>query len=156
MDRIDKIKMAIDKGIEFNRENGKIYGVRGNEIKPHKNGYIKITMTNNKKVVCLQGHHFVWYLEYGEVPDYIDHIDGSRSNNKIENLRSVTMQENSFNRKNVTGVSYHKGNKMYRAHITYNNKYIHLGYFNNLDDAKSAYMLAKAKYHNIKNKKIKQ
>lgn len=46
-------------------------------------------------------HRIIWELFNGVIPDnmQIDHIDGDRSNNNIENLRLVLKDENSRNRR---------------------------------------------------------
>lgn len=56
-------------------------------------------------------HRVVWEIHYGEIPDdmYIDHLDGDKSNNKLNNLRLVTKSLNSRNSKapstNTTGIA---------------------------------------------------
>jgi hypothetical protein len=87
-------------------------------------------------------HRLVFMYFHGYMPKYIDHIDGDRSNNKIENLRECTNQQNSFNAsisKNntsgVRGVSWDKERKKWEAKCTMNRKTIHLGRFESLDDA---------------------
>lgn len=45
-------------------------------------------------------HRVAWALHNNEQPKEIDHIDGDKSNNSIENIRSVTRSENIMN--NVT------------------------------------------------------
>ncbi len=76
---------------------------------------------------------------------YCDHIDGNGLNNKSENLRPVTKQQNSMNsvvvRKNNTGfvgVSMSKTKRKFRAHITIDNKFCHLGYYSKIEDALAA------------------
>lgn len=46
-------------------------------------------------------HRVVWELAYGPIPDgmCIDHIDGDRSNNRLSNLRLVTLSVNQRNAK---------------------------------------------------------
>lgn len=61
-------------------------------------------------------HRLAWLYTYGCWPDNIDHINGNRSDNRIENIRSVSAHENTKNQKirsdntsGFTGVSYYKG-----------------------------------------------
>lgn len=55
-------------------------------------------------------HRVVWQLHYGEIPNgsEIDHIDGDRYNNKVENLRLVSPKRNKRNsgmyKSNTSGV----------------------------------------------------
>ena len=49
-------------------------------------------------------HCLIWMWYYGEDIPYhleIDHIDNDRDNNRIENLRLVTHEENQLNRKDT-------------------------------------------------------
>ena len=55
-------------------------------------------------------HRLVYLMHYGYMPEFIDHIDGNPSNNRIENLRPTTLMQNSWNQKNrKTNTSGHKG-----------------------------------------------
>jgi hypothetical protein len=79
----------------------------------------------------------------------IDHIDRDRTNNKLDNLRLVTYQQNNFNRSKVNGYAWHKQTKKWRARIHLNEKDIHLGLFDTKAEARAAYLAAKEKYHII-------
>lgn len=52
-------------------------------------------------------HRLIWKMVTGDDPNIIDHINGVRSDNRIENLRSVTIAENrrnlAMNRRNTSG-----------------------------------------------------
>ena len=83
-----------------------------------------------------------------------DHIDTDKLNNRKSNLRTCTTAENSRNcklSKNNTsgykGVSWDKAKRKWAADIMRNYKYIHLGYFEDKEDAADAYNEAALKYH---------
>mgnify|MGYP001564998521 CR=1 FL=1 len=86
----------------------------------------------------------------------VDHRNGNGLDNKKENLRLATNQQNQFNRtyqKNnnlrIKGVYWCKLMKKFNARIHINNKRIKLGYFNVLGDADSAYRIAEEKYFGV-------
>lgn len=71
-----------------------------------KFNYLRGTI-NYKSVLA---HRLAWLLVHKEWPElYLDHIDGNGSNNKINNLRLATAQENQRNRKTTLGSSKYKG-----------------------------------------------
>lgn len=84
-------------------------------------------------------------LEFENKEQHIDHINGIRDDNRLENLRIVSQQQNKWNLKNIKGYRL-KGNK-YEAKIGVNNKQIHLGYYNTEEEARQAYLDAKSIYH---------
>lgn len=95
----------------------------------------------------LYAHRIAWYMTYGRIPKggQIDHINGSRADNRIENLREVTNQENHKNRKKpsdntsgVVGVTWDKGSKKWRADIKVDCKNKYLGMFDDFDEAAKA------------------
>lgn len=99
-------------------------------------------------------HRVIFMMHYGFFPLMVDHIDGDKLNNKIENLRAVTALENARNSKKqknnssgFKGVYFDNQIKKFRSSITVLNKTIHLGNFNNIKDAANAYSIASKKYH---------
>ena len=90
-------------------------------------------------------HRLVWLYIHGEpVPIQIDHIDGNRSNNRIDNLRPATPGQNQANKVvssqsmlGIKGVQAYKGS--FRAHIRLNGKGMHLGTFPTIEEATAAY-----------------
>lgn len=74
----------------------------------------------------------------------IDHINGNGLDNRKENLRATSALENSRNKsKQKNTSSKYKGvtkvSNGWKAHISINNKDIHIGYFKTEDDAARAY-----------------
>ena len=60
------------------------------------NGYLRTDMDGKKYYV----HRLVWLYHNGPCEHHlIDHIDGNKTNNKIENLRMATFSENQANYK---------------------------------------------------------
>ena len=57
------------------------------------NGYHYVTY----KRKGVPTHRAIWMWVHGEVPDHIDHVDGDKTNNALENLRSVGRSENMLN-----------------------------------------------------------
>lgn len=100
-----------------------------------------------------RAHHLAWLYEYGSLPTgQLDHINGVRTDNRIENLREVTSQENSKNAKlyttNSTGFrGTGRSGKGYRAFITVSYKSIHLGCFQTLEEAIAARLKAEKLYN---------
>jgi hypothetical protein len=59
-----------------------------------RDGYTVISVNGDSFLA----HRLIWFITYGEFPDnFIDHVDGGRSNNRIENLRDVTRTVNNQN-----------------------------------------------------------
>ena len=112
-------------------------------------GYVRIKIDGK----LYRGHRLAWLYVYGKFPkDQIDHINGIRNDNRIENLRECNGSQNQQNRviKNnnmckATGVDFRKG--LFRARISVNKKTITLGLFKDVEKAKEAYLNAKNHYH---------
>jgi len=106
---------------------------------PSKHGYIGIAIFYKH----YWAHRLAWIYMYGEFPQKgIDHINHSRSDNRIINLRSANQIENSRNQKlslanrsGVTGVHWHKSANKWVAQITVNSKPVYLGLFTDKNDA---------------------
>jgi hypothetical protein len=66
----------------------------------NSHGYILVMVDK----VHLKAHRIVWALENGKWPEgQIDHINGIRHDNRIENLRDVPPIVNARNRRDLTG-----------------------------------------------------
>ena len=83
----------------------------------------------------------------------IDHINHNTLDNRKSNLRICTIQQNGFNQSlsninssGVKGVNFHKASGKWRAFIKYNRKNIHLGLFENKEEAIEIRKRAEIKY----------
>ena len=102
------------------------------------NGYKKVTIFQKKYYV----HQLVYLMQYGYIPKLIDHINGNRQDNTINNLRESNKSLNACNSKTpVTNTSGHKGvtwckkTKKWFARLQFEKKHIHLGSFDDLEFA---------------------
>jgi hypothetical protein len=116
-------------------------------------GYMYINLMQTQYLA----HRLVYAWHYGNDlgDNQIDHIDGDKCNNRIENLRLATEVENGQNRgkqKNNTtgfkGVTYSKHDKKYQAQIHSKGKTIFLGYYETPELASAAYVSAANNRHN--------
>ena len=142
-----KLMLFKERGWTYNPDTGDIFSHTGRIIKgKNSSGYIQCNLGTGKSITSVEAHRLAWFLTHDEVPNIIDHIDRDITNNKLSNLRNVTLQKNQFNR-DGKGYRYHKGS--YNAYIGVDSKTIHLGCFKTEDEAKQAYLDAKIKYHII-------
>lgn len=105
-----------------------------------KIGYRQITIFYKR----YYAHRLAWFYVHGKWPaKEIDHINGNRSDNRIENLRDISHNENMMgfkkfscaNTSGYTGVYWEKRCGKWQAKTVVRRKQIHLGYF---DDPKKA------------------
>lgn len=117
------------------RNRGKVAGTL------NKDGYVQILF----KGESFKAHRIVWFLNVGTISDLeIDHINGNRSDNRIENLRLVTPKQNQMNRLEHRnglpfGTSKVQGGKYYQAKL-------HGKYLGNFKTREAAANMA-AKYY---------
>ena len=90
-------------------------------------------------------HRIAWLISYGRWPEGdVDHINGDKSDNRLENLRDVPRWLNVHNggvrRDSGSGVRgvWRAANGRWRAYIRLHGKTKHLGYFGSLQEAADA------------------
>lgn len=95
-------------------------------------GYWMIKFRFNRRCVHVMEHRLIWFFHNGKLPDEIDHINGVRDDNRIENLRSVNRYGNAQNLKShrdgkLWGVTWESG--AWRARFRLGETQIHVGRF---------------------------
>ena len=93
-------------------------------------------------------HRLIWIWHYGNDPDTIDHINRTRTDNRIENLRDVSMSINHMNRCDThrvhnlpRGITLVPGGvqKKYKAQRRVNGKQTFIGVYETPNEAAIAY-----------------
>lgn len=145
----------------YDSESGKLYwakktgrGTRlGHEVGNIADGYRQTSFKKNKLLV----HRIIWKLVYGTDPSELDHINGDRADNRIENLRSIDRSKNTRNKKlwskNSTGqYGVVKHSQVgWIAQIGVNGETKYLGWYKTKKEAIEARKAAEIKYGYHKN-----
>lgn len=162
------------RNLDFNDyfvyRNGKLYhrfsrggSLAGSEAgTDHGNGYFVVSIEYSH----FYRHRVVWEMFNGPIPDglFINHINGIRGDDRLENLELVTqaLNNSSIKRKNlnvnntsgVTGVCYCNARNKWKAFIDHNGKTYRLGSFDLLEDAVVARKKAEKEIASGKNPSI--
>jgi hypothetical protein len=111
----------------------------------NQHGYCRVSVGNKMMSIHRIVAHLFLDLDIEKQENQVDHIDGNKSNNRIENLRIVTNRENSSNREShrngrLVGCSFIKKTNKWKSQIRVNKKRIFLGYFDTELEAHEAYI----------------
>lgn len=119
---------------------------------PHNRGYWSIRLADGRFLA----HRLAWLYMTGEWPkNAIDHINGSKSDNRWTNLRDVSQSANMQNlkgpmgasRSGLLGVAWHARDRKWIAQINAHGIHHYIGSFADKADASAAYLAAKARLH---------
>lgn len=135
----------------FNRGTRKCAGsVAGSR---HRDGYQHVKVGPRTFMV----HRIAWIMHHrARIPDgaQIDHKNNLKSDNRIENLRLATDQQNKQNRptrrtsrSGLKGATLHRASGLWAATIKANKTRHHLGYFKTPEEAHEAYKEAAGRLH---------
>ena len=142
--KVFRIRNGNLERINYHYTNGKWAVV--NNKKNHTGGYCQVRF--NVRMVLY--HVIVWILSTGkDIPQGmdIDHINGNKIDNRIDNLRIVTHRVNMQNRKThragrLVGASYRKGHNDWQSKIVIDKTSIKIGYYKTEQEAHEAYKIA--------------
>jgi hypothetical protein len=150
----------VAKILDYNPKTGKFFR-RVNTSPNGRIGDVKGYTTKRKYRKTSVGgiqfydHQLAWLLFYLKWPEkQIDHINGNKQDNRILNLREVTVSQNALNRSHQANsktkhkcINWKTDRKKYRVKIGISGKCHHIGYFKNIDDAIKARNKAIKKLH---------
>ena len=113
-------------------------------------GYRRIGL--DKKVYL--AHRLIFMMHHGFLPEVVDHIDGNKLNNRIENLREATKSQNCQNQKtpinntsSYKNVRWSKSKAKWCVNLRVKTKDIHIGYYKDIELADLVAQEARDKYH---------
>jgi hypothetical protein len=100
------------------------------------------------------GHRIIYLMHNGYLPKEVDHIDGDKTNNRIENLRTCTHSQNgqnkpaqSNNKSGVKNVVWSEPRKKWVVYLTVDGKNRNFGGFEDLELAALMASEVRDKYH---------
>jgi len=166
--------MTLEKGINVTEPNFNLSQDLLNELFEYRDGNLfwKVNRGSVKKgqiagtfansgylQICLYRrfyltHRLIFLMHKGYLPSELDHIDGNKLNNCIENLRETTKSQNQLNKglmkNNVSGVKnvhWCKNSNKWRVLISVNGKQKDFGRFKDLEVAKETAITLRKQHH---------
>lgn len=135
--------------------NGKSFYISKERILKHpinKVGYHVVGLTKNNKPITKSVHQLAAMAFLDHIPDgtnkiVVDHINGDKLDNNLENLQLISNRENTSKDKRSctskqTGVIFVDSYSKWRSQIYINGKSTHLGTFNTEEEASEYYQNA--------------
>ena len=120
-----------------------------------KNGYLRVVLCMNRFRKMYLTHRLVAeaFIINAENKRTVDHINKTRNDNRVNNLRWATTEENNRNKnvyhKSKTGISgvwRNEKKSKWQVYIRYKQRLIHLGFFIDFEQAVKARRDAEVKY----------
>ena len=114
-------------------------------------GYINVKY----KGTSYLAHRVVWLIMTGHWPvDKLDHIDGNKTNNRIDNLRECSQAQNTCNKKlgkdntsGIKGIHWSKACKKWLVQLSIDGKKKYFGVYEDKELAELVAIEARDKYH---------
>jgi hypothetical protein len=133
----------------FYRLNKYHWTVGGRKERPYA---VRYTYLPENKIKTISMHREIMNFPAGRL---VDHKNGNGLDNRIDNLRAATREENAYNKQKTKiktsskyiGVYFEKHKSRWVARIKYKDRRIYLGCFKDEIAAAKAYDRAARKYH---------
>lgn len=131
-------------------KNHKYKKLNGRKTGCNLEGYLVTTI--NKKLIY--NHRVIFMMHCGYFPYHVDHINGIKNDNRIENLRAASKCENAYNAKlhknntsGAKGVRWNNANKKWMVSVGVNGASKYFGSFKDIELAELVAIEARNKYH---------
>ena len=116
---------------------GKVAGYR------KRSGYLAIYLAGGHRMA----HRIIWAMVTGRWPEFIDHANRVKNDNRIENLRECSRSQNLHNAIQPPGASGLPGAmwhcNRWRTGLRIKGKFVKLGTFKTAEECSAAYVKAK-------------
>lgn len=114
----------------------------------HSAGYIQISL--HKKLYL--AHRLIFLYHHGYLPRVLDHINGDKTDNRIENIRAASYSQNKFNTKlsanNTSGYkNVYNVNGKWRVSFIIDGKSKYYGLYNDVHEAGKAAKQIRTELH---------
>jgi hypothetical protein len=137
--------------VSYDKETGVFQRKDGVKFGFKDDGYLRSEI-NGKNYYL---HRLAWLYEYGEFPDsHLDHVNGDKADNRIENLRKASRSENLCNvrktKRNTSGyknVTFHKESNKWRVKVSVNGKNKSFGLYEDIELADLVAIEVRNKFH---------
>ena len=103
-----------------------------------------------------KAHRLIFTLFHGYLPKEVDHVNGDKTDNRIENLRAVTNSQNQYNKcvqkNNTSGcknVSWDQSISKWVVRVSFDKTQRYIGSFTDLKFADLVAQEARYKYHGV-------